>query len=290
MAQLVIEEIDVDTAPATPGDGSVFGISQTPDGDWATRPGQIAIWMNGGWEYLVPRAGWHGYVKSAGDVFVHDGTAWFPQGASSISSVPELGIGTSADATNRLSVSSPASLFSHSGDDHRMVLNKASAAATTSLLFQSDWSGRAEIGLTGSEDLQVKVSPDGSSFNDAVRIDAASGVFDLRAAQSGQVSVGSDAVANVSLPITAGFVLLARVDGAAAATDHGGIFVFSDGPSPSLQLLLGGSTLVAHGTGPLTGTTGGAGETGIALIGGSLVLENRSSGTARYSYTFIGGN
>lgn len=55
-----------------------------------------------------------------------------------------LGIGTSADATNRLSVRSPAALLSavYAADggsgDTQLKLNKESAGDTASLLLQTD--------------------------------------------------------------------------------------------------------------------------------------------------------
>ena len=44
-----------------------------------------------------------------------------------------------------------------------------------SLLMQSGWSGRAEIGLVGSDDLGFRVSADGSVWKDALIADRASG-------------------------------------------------------------------------------------------------------------------
>ena len=87
-----------------------------------------------------------------------------------------LGINATADATNRLSVGSAASLFSHAGTGgHQIKVNKASATDTASFLFQDAFSGRAEIGLTGDDDFHFKVSPNGSTFNEAIIIDRTTG-------------------------------------------------------------------------------------------------------------------
>ena len=85
-----------------------------------------------------------------------------------------LGGGT-ADATNRFSINAPASLFNHAGAGHQVKVNKAAATDTGSFLFQTGFSGRAEFGLTGSDDFQIKVSPDGSTWNPALAIEAATG-------------------------------------------------------------------------------------------------------------------
>jgi hypothetical protein len=54
-------------------------------------------------------------------------------------------------------------------------INKNAAGDTASLLFQSGFSGRAEFGLVGDDDFHVKVSPDGSSWNEGFVINRTSG-------------------------------------------------------------------------------------------------------------------
>jgi hypothetical protein len=74
-----------------------------------------------------------------------------------------VGVNATADATNKLSVASEAVLFNHAGASHQLKLNKASSTDTASLLFQSNWSGRAEMGLAGNDDFALKVS-DGTTW------------------------------------------------------------------------------------------------------------------------------
>ena len=97
-----------------------------------------------------------------------------------ISGAVGVGIGgASADATNRLSVNTPAVLFNRETDDIQVKLNKAAAGDTASFLFQTGFSGRAEIGLVGDNDFQFKVSPDGSSFFSGILIDKDNGLVDF---------------------------------------------------------------------------------------------------------------
>ncbi len=104
-----------------------------------------------------------------------------------------LGLGgATADATNRFSINAPASLFNHVGAGHQVKLNKAAASDTGSFLFQTGFSGRAELGLTGSDDFQIKVSPDGSAWNPALTIEAATGRTTVNALAL--AAVGSDPV------------------------------------------------------------------------------------------------
>jgi hypothetical protein len=72
-------------------------------------------------------------------------------------------LNATADLQNRLAISSPASLFNHEGHGHQVKVNKASTGDTASLLFQSNWSGRAEMGLAGNDEFSIKVSGDGAA-------------------------------------------------------------------------------------------------------------------------------
>ena len=60
-----------------------------------------------------------------------------------------------------------------------MKLNKATAADTASLIYEDNFSGRAEIGLTGDDAFHVKVSPNGSTWFEALNIAQASGLVTL---------------------------------------------------------------------------------------------------------------
>ena len=59
--------------------------------------------------------------------------------------------------------------------DLRLKLSKQAAANAASILFQDAYSGRAEIGLVGDDNFHFKVSPDGSTFADAMVVAAAGG-------------------------------------------------------------------------------------------------------------------
>ena len=171
MVQLAVAEFDAVLPPATPSAGACYALGASPTGDWAANPGDLACWQDSGWVYLTPRPGWRAWDIAAQDMRVWDGTGWvvmvrFPD------TLDQLGIQATPDVTNRLSVQSPASLFSHAGAGHQMKINKAAAADTASLLFQSTWTGHAEMGLTGNNAFSIKTSPDGSSWTTNLVADA----------------------------------------------------------------------------------------------------------------------
>ncbi len=91
-----------------------------------------------------------------------------------------LGLGgATADTYNRLSVNTPAVLLNNAGAGIEATVNKAAPANDASFAFKTNWSARALIGLLGSDDFSFKVSPDGSAFYEAIRIDRTSGQVEL---------------------------------------------------------------------------------------------------------------
>ena len=74
-----------------------------------------------------------------------------------IDNISAIGINTTIDQNNRLSISADSTLLSHEGAGHRLALNKYSISDTASLIFQTNYSGKAEFGLIGSDDFSIKV-------------------------------------------------------------------------------------------------------------------------------------
>lgn len=91
-----------------------------------------------------------------------------------------LGLGgAAADSYNRLSVNTPAVLLNNAGGGIEATVNKAAAGNDAAFAFKTGFSARALIGLLGNDDFSFKVSPDGSAFYDAIRIDRTSGRLEL---------------------------------------------------------------------------------------------------------------
>jgi hypothetical protein len=91
-----------------------------------------------------------------------------------------LGLGgATADSYNRLSVNTPAVLLNNAGAGIEATVNKAAPANDAAFAFKTGFSARALIGLLGNDDFSFKVSPDGSAFFDAIRIDRTSGRVEL---------------------------------------------------------------------------------------------------------------
>lgn len=174
LTQIGIESRTRGAPPAEPSPGARFLVPEGADEAWGAAPGSLLAWQEGTWAALEPRAGWIAWVVDEARLIAFDGSAWRGTGAEGFAT---LGVNATADDTNRLAVSAPATLLTHEGDDHRLVVNKAAPGDTASLLFQSDWSGRAEMGLAGTDDWTIKVSPDGALWNEALVIDRETGTI-----------------------------------------------------------------------------------------------------------------
>jgi hypothetical protein len=162
----------LDTPPSEPDEGDRFIVGGSPTGAFSAHTDEIAAWQDGAWNFHEPGAGWVAWLATDGVALVFDGSAWVDLKARS---ADRLGVAMAADGTNRLAAASPAVLFTHDGDDCQVKVNKAAAGDTASLLFQTNFSGRAEFGLAGDDKFHVKVSPDGSAWSEVLVADPASG-------------------------------------------------------------------------------------------------------------------
>ncbi|MEQ9260225.1 MAG: DUF2793 domain-containing protein [Roseovarius sp.] len=172
LVQAVLEETGAETPPASPVNGTLFALGAAPTGDWAGEGGKLALRAGEGWLFLTPHEGWRAWDKAEGVLKAYQGGAW-AEIAVDFDNLSGIGIGTTSDSTNRLAMASAASLFTHDGAGHQIKVNKADDTETASLLFQSGFTGHAEMGLAGDTAFSLKVSDDGSAWHDALKADAA---------------------------------------------------------------------------------------------------------------------
>lgn len=182
IVQLSVLDRDLSAPPGSPAEGARFIVAASPTGAWSGHAGSIAAWQDGAWMFYAPLEGWIAWVADEDVAVVWSGSAWTALttgGGGGSGDFSTLGINTTADATNRLSVSAPATLLNHEGNGHQLKVNKAAASDTASLLYQTGFSGRAEMGLAGDDDFHFKVSADGSAWKEAIVISRATGAVKL---------------------------------------------------------------------------------------------------------------
>ncbi|SFR01979.1 DUF2793 domain-containing protein [Poseidonocella sedimentorum] len=222
LVQLSVIEEPLAEPPANPDQGARYIVAPGATGVWDGQDGAIALFGPSGWEFHAAQPGWRADVQSSGEVYRFDGATW---ARVATESTDKLGVNTAADETNRLAVSASATLLTHSGTDHQLKINKASGGDTASLLFQTNWSGRAEMGTSGTDDFAIKVSADGATWNEGLSIGASDGA----------VTTGADlTVAGIArlLPIALADLPAAAPAGSLAFcpdTGAGAQLLFSDG-------------------------------------------------------------
>jgi hypothetical protein len=197
LVQLAVESRSLSSPPVTPVEGARYIVAAAAIDAWSGQSGNVAAFQDGAWAFYEPKQGWMAWVAADNALAVYSEAVWttLPAGGAGIMSLDELthlGINAGADATNRLSLKSPTSLFDNDGAGHQQKINKHAASDTASVLYQTEYSGRAEMGLTGDDNFHFKVSPDGSTWHDAIEIDCNTG--------SAKLSSGTFNIATTTAP------------------------------------------------------------------------------------------
>ncbi|MBJ7447641.1 MAG: DUF2793 domain-containing protein, partial [Brevundimonas sp.] len=171
--------------PSAPEEGALYVLPAARTGeDWGTRAvGTLVRADMGGWVEVPVQDGLIALVEDAGELIVRSGSDWVALGArlGVLQGLSRLGLNTTADATNPFAARVNKALWTAresgaGGDgDLRLTFNKEAASDVLSLLFQSGFSGRAELGLIGGDDLTLKVSADGTTWHEALSVDRATG-------------------------------------------------------------------------------------------------------------------
>lgn len=169
--------------PSAPTPAQRYVVASNADGAWEGHDGDVALYRDTAWDFIAPKLGWIIYIEDENMAVVNTPNGLEPLGGS-IDAASQIGINTTADSTNRFAVKSDAVLFSHDdvtpgNGDIRMTLNKAGTNSTAAIVYQNDYSGRAECGLAGGNDFQIKVTADGQNWTEALRIDGESGAVNL---------------------------------------------------------------------------------------------------------------
>ncbi len=298
LVQISAASRTVITPPTALAAGIRYIVPSGATGDWAGRVGKLAAFQDGAWSFFSPLAGWLAWIADESKLLVFDGTQWTQTtGAASLNPAPLVGVNTTADINNRLAVKSPATLLDNTGNGHQLKVNKAASTDTASLLFQDAYSGRAEFGLAGDDNLHIKVSGDGTTWRESLLIDRSSGLVSFPSGATGALGpVGPAGPAGAAGPM--GPIGLTGSAGPAGATGAIG----AAGP----QGLVG-----ATGAAGVTGATGATGAAGasytdfrnrlrnatfavnqrsvagtVALTAGQYGHDGVKAGTAGATYTF----
>jgi hypothetical protein len=155
--------------PTDPKASEAFLVGENATAAWQGHDGEITVFVDGFWMFHTAQEGWLLWISDEAVFLIFNGSEWVaPPVPNALNGLETMGIGLDADATNKLAVSSQAVLLTHAGNDHRLKINKSSETDNASVLFQTNFEGRAEFGTTGDDDWHVKTSADANTWNEAI--------------------------------------------------------------------------------------------------------------------------
>ena len=184
LVQLSVKSRGVTAPPASPADGDRYIVASGATGGWAGWDLNVALWTDGAWLRLPPRDGWRAWIEDEAVMLVRNGAVWQPVIPTALDDLTLLGIGMAASAGSPFSAKLNSALWTalYAGDggsgDLTQTLNRETVADDVGLILQTGFSTRALIGMFGSDRLRIAVSPDGTSFRDALGVDPATGIAD----------------------------------------------------------------------------------------------------------------
>ncbi|MFP4518144.1 MAG: DUF2793 domain-containing protein [Oceanicaulis sp.] len=247
-----VESASTAAPPATPGEGEAYILPAAPTGaDWESFEEHDLVWFqDGAWRRAAPRRGLLVHVADAAGFMMWTGSGWADLFtlADRLENLSALGVGTAPDAANPFAAKLNSALwtarFAAEGGtgDLRYTLNKETAGDTAAVLFQSGWSGRAELGLAGDDDFSLKVSADGAAWTTALTASADGSGVTVQTLRAGAGAAAAPGLAFSDAPDTGlfhpGSDVAISVTGAERArfTSAGAFGVGTESPTSRLHV------------------------------------------------------
>jgi len=114
--QLSVKDHTLTTPPSGAERGDRYLIPAGAGGVWGSDAGDVAVWNGSSWTFVSPQRGWQAFSEM-GDLSIRfDGAVW--QADNGHVTAKTVGVNSTADSTNRLSVASDATLLNHVGGGH----------------------------------------------------------------------------------------------------------------------------------------------------------------------------
>lgn len=296
LVQTAVASRTTTSQPPTPVDGALWILPAGATGaDWEGWPaGTLVRAEGGGWSVVATPEGLVVLVVDTAELLVRHWDGWVALGRrlGEVQDLGRLGVGATADSGNPFLARLNNALWtaretaSGGSGDLRLTLNKETAGDVLSLLFQSGYGGRAELGLVGDDDLRLKVSADGSNWRDVFAVDRGTGRMVFAQGAGRRIVTAFSTSGSYVVPDWARSVEAVAVGGGGGGGDGafgasgvrrggggGGAGGISRADWPAD--LLGSGLTVTVGSGGVAGADGG----NSAVVLGGVTLLSASGGT-----------
>jgi hypothetical protein len=173
-------DVDITAVPINPANADSYILASSGlSGFFAGKEKTIAFFYNASWQFISPKNGASIWVKNKSKFYVYHLNAW-QQVSLLDNNFSQLGINTLSDVNNKLAVKSDDVLLASNTGNIRLKVNKNATSNNASLVFQNNYSTRAEMGVLNNDNFEIKVSNDGSLFKQALTIDKATAQVDVK--------------------------------------------------------------------------------------------------------------
>ncbi len=140
-----VETMALASPPVAAVEGDAHIVTSGATGDWTGQDANVAVFLNGGWDFITPWAGWRLWVASDSGFAIHDGAGWqvmsqptSPGGALTALRQVEINHTVAAASTSATTPFIP---------DKAIVLG-VTGRVITAITGATSWS----LGVTGSPD------------------------------------------------------------------------------------------------------------------------------------------
>ncbi len=134
LVQMSLSSVGGAVPPASPVEGEAHGVGAGATGAWTGQDGKLALFLNNGWAFVTPSAGWQGWSEAGGTRVLYDGNDWVEgagalsaNGAGFVHRTIEIDHAVAAGASSAIAAALPANTIVY-GVTGRVLTNIGGAA------------------------------------------------------------------------------------------------------------------------------------------------------------------
>ncbi len=173
--------------PHNPQEGDRYLIPNSPRQDthnqWKAKANALAVWRDAAWHYYTPNVGWIIFIQDEEEFVFWNGQVWknLSHEVHELQNLKALGVGTTSDKKNDVALKTNRVLWtartvSEGGTGNfECAFNKGDDHKKLSFVLQQNYSDRIRILFDETGSFILSISPDGSIWHIALKVDPQTG-------------------------------------------------------------------------------------------------------------------